>query len=196
MTERRALDAFTDEELAARTAGGARECFDVLAGRYGRRLFRYLRPKTASDQETEDLIQETFRKAFQNIANFDPTYRFSTWLFTISNRLAISLYRSRKPQGEPVETESRDPDPEDILIGRQEKENIWDLARTLKPRQYEALWLRYVEDQSVGEIARVMKTTSPHVRVLLHRGRTNLAKAYRLTEPEGHPASSRNLTVL
>lgn len=196
MIERAALDALSDEELAARTADGGGACFDVLVTRYGRRLYRYLRPKTGSDQETEDLIQETFRKAFQNIGRFDPSYRFSTWVFTIAGRLAVSFFRARRPHVEPVETEARDPGPEERLIERQERDNIWAKARTLRPRQYEALWLRYAEDQSVREIARIMKTSSAHVRVLLHRGRMNLAKALRSAEPEGEPASPRKLTVL
>ena len=55
-------------------------------------------------------------------------------------------------------------------------ENIWKAAQTLQQYQYEALWLRYVEDMPVKEIARVLKKSRVHVRVLLHRARLNLIK--------------------
>ena len=196
MREKTALEAFSDEKLAASAAGGVEGCFEELVCRYGLRLFRFLRPKTVSDQEAEDLVQETFRKAYQNIGSFNTNYRFSTWLYTIAHRLSISLFRSRRPTVAPPDLADASMGPEERLISRQETENIWALARNLQPRQFEALWLRYAEELSVGEIARVMRASSPHIRVLLHRGRLNLAKAYRQAEAEGYPETCRNFSLL
>ena len=196
MTDVSALKAFSDEKLAVEAAAGAGECFEELVCRYSLRLFRYLRPKTVSDQEAEDLIQETFRKAFQAITHFDPNYRFSTWLFTIAHRLAVSLFRSRKAPAEEKDLGDNTLNPEGLFIRRQEAQHLWALARTLPRRQYEVLWLRYTEDLSVEEIARVMKATSPHVRVLLHRGRTKLAAALREADPKAWPAPGRKMPVL
>ncbi len=196
MTDVTALKSFSDEKLAVRAADGSGECFEELVCRYSLRLYRYLRPKTVSDQEAEDLIQETFRKAFQAIAQFDPNYRFSTWLFTIAHRLAVSLFRSRKAPAEDRDLGDDSLNPEGLFIRRQEAQNLWTLARRLPRRQYEVLWLRYTEDLSVEEIARVMKTTSPHVRVLLHRGRTKLAAVLREADPEARPAPARKMPIL
>jgi RNA polymerase sigma-70 factor (ECF subfamily) len=191
-----ALEAFSDEDLAVQAAGGEGECFEELVCRYGRRLFRFLRAKTLSDEEAEDLVQDAFRKAYQNLGNYDPRYHFSTWLYTIAQRLAVSLFRSRRPSVEISETEDPAPNPEERLIRKEEAETIWALARKLRSRQYQALWLRYAEDFTVEEIARVMKTSSPHVRVLLHRGRVNLAATCRRADAEGVPASCRNFSFL
>jgi RNA polymerase sigma-70 factor (ECF subfamily) len=190
------LEAFTDEDLALQAAGGAGECFEELVGRYGPRLFRFLRPKTQSDEEAEDLVQDAFRKAFQNIGSFDPRYRFSTWIYTIAQRLAVSLFRARRSSVEISEPEDTAVGPEERLIRKQESETIWALARNLRSGQFKALWLRYAEDLSVAEIARVMKTSSPHIRVLLHRGRVNLAAAFRRTDAEGVAESCRTLSFL
>jgi RNA polymerase sigma factor (sigma-70 family) len=62
---------------------------------------------------------------------------------------------------------------------KDENASLWKLARTLKPKQYEALWLRYGEGFSVTEVAQVMKTNQIHVKVLLHRARTALAGVLR-----------------
>jgi len=173
----------SDEELASKATAGSQTSFEELVYRYSPRLFHFLRHKVNTDQDIEDLIQETFLKAFRNIDRYDPDWKFSTWLYTIAVRLSISDYRSKKakdPSFVPIPTS---PEPEEIVIQKEESQNIWILARTLKKEQYEALWLRYAEDMSIKEIAKVMKKTQIYTRVLLHRARLNLAKRFSQPEP-------------
>jgi len=84
----------------------------------------------------------------------------------------------RKKPGTAQEPQSREPSPEDLVIQKQESQNIWSLARGLRRKQFQSLWLRYAEDMSTQEIAELLRVTPVQVRVLLHRGRTNLAKLY------------------
>ena len=72
--------------------------------------------------------------------------------------------------------ESSIPAPEEIVIRKQESQNIWELASTLPAKEYEALWLRYAEDMPIKDIARVTKKSPITVRVLLYRARLNLAE--------------------
>jgi RNA polymerase sigma-70 factor (ECF subfamily) len=174
------MDNLSDEELAARAAAGSRVAFEELISRYTRRLFYFLRPKSESDEDIEDLIQETFLRTFRNIERFDPKRKFSTWLYTTAVRLAISRHRSNKTRTLGLgreEPECPSPGPAEILIQKEETQrdkNIWNLAGTLKPREYEVLWLRYAEDLPVNEIARAMNKSPLGIRVLLHRARRNL----------------------
>ncbi len=140
------------------------------------RLFYFLRHRTDTDQDIEDLVQETFLKAFKNIGRFDPEWKFSTWLYTIANREAISRHRSKKKMKFNPGLESEIPGPEEVLIRRQESQNIWELASTLPAKEYEALWLRYAEDMPIKDIARVTNKSPITVRVLLYRARLNLAE--------------------
>jgi RNA polymerase sigma-70 factor (ECF subfamily) len=172
------LTGLTDEELALKVAAGSRPCYEELVCRYTSRLYHFLRPRIGSDQDTEDLVQETFLKAYRNMERFNPEFRFSTWIYTAAQRLAISFYRSRKKPGTVQDLPSQDASPEDMVIRKQESENIWALARRLKRKQYQTIWLRYAEDMSTREIAEILRMTPGQVRVLLHRGRTNLAKLY------------------
>jgi RNA polymerase sigma-70 factor (ECF subfamily) len=171
----------SDEELVSKAAAGSQASFEELVYKYSPRLFHFLRHKVDTDQDIEDLIQETFLKAFRNIDRYDPDWKFSTWLYTIAVRLAISDYRSKRtkdPSMMPIPTSSQ---PDEIVIQKEESQNIWILAKTLKKEQYEALWLRYAEDMSVREVSKVMKKTQIYTRVLLHRARLNLAK--KLSQP-------------
>jgi RNA polymerase sigma-70 factor (ECF subfamily) len=168
----------TDEELAREARAGSRRSFEELARRYKRRLFVYLRPRLGSDQDAEDMVQETFLKLFRNIRNYDPAFRFSTWLYTSASRLAISSYRKKKLAARSLGAEAAGDlaDPAVGAAGEADSAGLWDAARTLGGYQYRVLWLRYGEDMNVEEIAGALGKSRLAVRLLLHRARTNLMK--------------------
>ncbi len=168
----------TDEELAREARAGSRSAFEELALRYKRRLFVYLRPRLGSDQDTEDMVQETFLKLYRNIDRYDPAYRFSTWLYTAATRLAISSYRKKRIAVVPLPAEEAGgvADPAAGPPAGMEASGLWDSARTLAESQFRVLWLRYGEDLEVAEIARALGKSRVAVSLLLHRARTNLMK--------------------
>ena len=170
------LENLSDEELASKISEGSRSLFEELVSRYSMRLFYFLRHRTETDQDIEDLVQETFLKAFKSIDRFDPERKFSTWLYTIASREAISRHRSNKKMKSIPAGTSSIPDPEDIVIQKEESQNIWALASTLPEKEYEAIWLRYAEEMPIKDIARVTKKSPITVRVLLYRARLKLAE--------------------
>jgi RNA polymerase sigma-70 factor (ECF subfamily) len=178
MAESHAVKMKTDEELAREARAGSRRSFDELALRYKRRLFVYLRPRLGSDEDAEDMVQETFLKLYRNIQGYDPAFRFSTWLYTSANRLAISSYRrtqrAKKSLGPRVEAEPVDVAADAGATTRSSE--IWQAARSLGGSQFRVLWLRYGEDLTVEEIAVALGKSRLAVRLLLHRGRTNLMR--------------------
>jgi len=181
------VEHLTDEELACRVAAGSRSSFEELVSRYSSRLFYFLRHRFKTDEDTEDLIQETFLKAFRNIGRFNSERKFSTWLYTIAIRQAISRFRSDKKRSSTIDPAPLPPDPQDIVIQKEKSQNIWDLASQLGKRQYEALWLHYGADMPIKEMAKILHKKPITVRVLLHRARLNLAKKM------GPPIPSKNL---
>lgn len=173
------VQSLSDEELALEAQAGSRPCFEELAARYVPKIFCFLRPKIGSDQDIEDIIQETLFKLYRNITRYDHKWKFSTWIYTAANRMAISHYRSTQKRDFtqlPAYTIS---DPQEKLLKAEQSQNLWIKAQNLKPEQYEALWLRYVEDMSSLEIAKIMQKTNVAIRILLHRARLNLAKEFR-----------------
>ena len=170
------LSKLTDEELALRAVEGQRSCFAEIVRRYSKRLLAFIYPKLKNTQDTEDVIQETFVKAWLNIHTFNSKYRLSTWLYTIAYRQAISHIRTARRRNDNLLTEQKDvPTPYEIFQQKQDAQSLWNIADSLNKDQYDVLWLRYKEDLTPKEIARVMNKTSVHVRVLLHRARINLA---------------------
>ena len=171
-------DATTSEELARRAGAGCADSFTALVRRHGGGVFNYLLRMTGNPHDAEDLTQETFLKVFRSLGRADPPVAFTAWLFTIARRTALNHFRAARPVDElDPETASGTPDPAALAAATEDRRSLWALARRLvKRRQFEALWLRYAEGLSVKEIARVMRLHSIHVRVLLHRGRQQLAR--------------------
>jgi RNA polymerase sigma-70 factor, ECF subfamily len=179
------LKDLSDEELALEAGSGSGRSFEILIQRYTTRLFQFLRQRLPTDQDAEDITQEAFIKAYQNMHRYDSQWKFSTWLYTIASRLAISHYRANKKNAyhlslnesaQPLTSTANCTGPRESLIKQQDSQNLWTLASALKPNHYEALWLRYGEEFTVKEIADVLKKTPLHVRVLLHRARLKLSK--------------------
>ncbi|HSA94570.1 MAG TPA: sigma-70 family RNA polymerase sigma factor [Acidobacteriota bacterium] len=177
MTDLDPIAKRTDEELAREARAGSSRSFEELARRYKRRLFVYMRPRLGSDEDAEDLVQETFLKLYRGIDGYDPGCRFSTWIYTAASRLSIDAFRKGSAsRGKVVALGDADlPDPSPAAGTGAEGSGLWEAARGLGPARFRVLWLRYGEDLTIEEIAAVLGRTKLAVRVLLHRARTALA---------------------
>jgi RNA polymerase sigma-70 factor (ECF subfamily) len=172
------FEALSAEALALRAQEGSKTAFTELVRRFGPRLYHYFRRRLDHAEDCEDLVQETLAKAYRNIDRYRLSHAFSTWIFTIGTRRMLDHLRTRaRPCPTPIPPDlAAGEDPADTVIRRDERDGFWALVRALPGKQYNALWLRYVEGLSIKEIARTMKTTRVHTKVLLYRARTRLAK--------------------
>ena len=160
--------------------------FEAVVGLFGPRLLRYIRQRVGNVHTAEDLVQETFLKAFRGLARYDSSRSLATWLFTIATRVAISHGRRR------FETAVAAPDelstvtvsgPDELVSREEEHRNIWAHARRVLPEsQFAALWLKYAEDMAVRQMAEIMGVSVSNVKVLLHRGRNNLAECIEMED--------------
>lgn len=181
-----------DEELACLAQAGSSSCFVELVRRHEGRLLAFLHRRTGHVQDAEDLLQETFVRAWQNLAAYNPRWRVTTWLYTIAARLACTHYRRSRGQvqadADIASLRCGQAGPHELASAHEERANLWATAeRVLSVEQYTVLWLRYVEDMSVAGVAQVMGKTQTHVKVLLYRGRNNLAPYVRTGKTGGAP---------
>lgn len=165
------------EQLVAQCQHGSRQALETLVAEYEERIFNYLFHFVGNREDAEDLTQDTFIKAFKALDRIDPACHLAAWLFTIAKRTAINHFRTRRTVPlEEWDQEVDHNDPAAVAARKEDCESIWAAARVLKKDQFEALWLRYGEGFSIAETARIMNTNQIRVRVLLHRGRSHLAK--------------------
>lgn len=184
------LRALNAEELARRSQQGCRDSFAELVERFGVRLLRFLRRQTNSLQDAEDLVQDTFVRAYANIATYRTTYKFSTWLFTIARHLACSRLRRQRRTVHLLEAKAASAEPREQLVRKQMSKRLWDAAATLTESQYQVLWLKYAEDMPIREIAEVLGKSRVNVKVTLCRARVRLAEKLQNMAAKETPGSS------
>jgi RNA polymerase sigma-70 factor (ECF subfamily) len=176
-------EAFEPNELVRSAQAGCVRSFTALVDHFRPRLIEMLERRYGAERsEAEDLVQETFAKAYRKLDCFDGRGQFSTWLFTIAKREAIDRHRRRSHEPRQVSLEQEavhaaQEDPAAAMERREETENVWRRAKAiLSEPQYAATWLRFAESCDVAEIARRMNRSRIGVRVLLHRARIILVK--------------------
>lgn len=170
----------SDEELARQCRAGSMDAFEQLVYRYEHRILGFVSQFCRNPTDAREITQDTFVKAFQGIAGFDPKRNFAAWLFTIARRKCIDHHRSAsaKPGGDEQSTEQADEEsPSELVSRREDGANLWDFARRrLGLLHYQALWLHYAEDMEVEQIARVLGKNRIHIRVMLFRARQILGR--------------------
>ena len=167
--------------LVERAQAGSVTCFAEIVRRFESRLFNFLLRRTGSAADAEDLTQETFVRAYERIDRYDPRWQISTWLFVIARRGAVTHLRKRRRdhaarRSGRLVTARDHGDPGTSADDRESGRLLWEIAdRVLGNTQRTALWLRYAEDLSIGQIAAVLGKTPIAVRVALCRARRTLA---------------------
>lgn len=152
---------------------GSVEAFTELVRGYRERLFRFLLTRCTNHADAEDALQDTLINAYRYIGSYDPRWRFSTWLYRIAIRNAGRLRTENLAElGDP---EDDGADPLAHCIADSERDNLWRSAkRILSDEVFAAMWLRYVDDMSVRDIADVLERSSSWTKVNLLRGRRAL----------------------
>jgi len=167
----------TDEELARQAQQGCSASFEQLVRRFQVPLSQFLRYRSGP-VDVEDLVQDTFVRAYENLHRYRDSRRFSTWLFTIGRRLSINRARRHRSMADSEALESVDspaPPPEQVVANEESRCRLWRLAGdVLTERQHTAVWLYYVEDLPVRQIAHVLGRSSSAVKTLLFRARRRL----------------------
>jgi RNA polymerase sigma-70 factor (ECF subfamily) len=165
------------EQLARQCRDGSVDAFEEIVRHFSDRIYNFHFQMVGNHADAQDLAQETFLNAYRGIHRFDPGFPFAPWLFAIARHTAANHYRRAKTYDPlPEEAESSEPHPGQQAEQADASRSLWALAKRLKPRFYEALWLHYGEGFSTEEVARVMRTNVIHVKVLLHRARSQLGK--------------------
>ncbi|HXG10611.1 MAG TPA: sigma-70 family RNA polymerase sigma factor [Gemmataceae bacterium] len=182
-----------DVRLMHRVRNDEPGAFEELVTRYQHRLIAVMHHLVGDAEEAEDLAQEVFLRVYRARKKYHARSRFSTWLFTIANNLALNSLRNRQrkpvvplevrdsgPLGpRPAEQLARDrADQPAQCIQQQELAALVRQALDgLNERQRMAVILNKFEDMNYAEIAEVMGLSTKAVKSLLSRARTNLRNA-------------------
>ncbi len=161
----------TDAALIAAWQGGDEQAAAELVRRHARALARFLAGAGASEADVDDLVQETFIRAFRAVGKFRGQCRFRTWLMTIGGNVLKDVQRrSRRARVVPLVDDLRatDGDPhERAVAGEAEARLVAGLGR-LPPMQRDVFLLRAQQGLEYEEIAEALGTTPGAARVHYH----------------------------
>ena len=164
------------------------DAFSELVTHYDRRVFRMAKQITQNDDDAEDVLQETFLKAYTHLDNFQGNSKFYTWLVRIAVNEALMKLRKRRsdktvPLDEPIDT-GEDEMPREIAVwdgnpeesySREELASVLDQAiQSLKPAYRTVFILRDIEELSIEETAEALNLSISVVKSRLLRARLQL----------------------
>jgi len=194
---------FDEAELVAKAKAGDHVAFSELVEHYERRVFRMAKQITQNEEDAEDVLQETFLKAYSHLEDFQGNSKFYTWLVRIAVNEALMKLRKRRsdktvPLDDPIDTGEDvvvreiavwEDDPEQ-RYSREELGGILDDAiQGLKPAYRTVFVLRDIEELSIEETAEALGLSISAVKSRLLRARLQLReKLTRLFKRKGNDA--------
>ena len=151
------------------------DLLDRLIEKYQHRLLRYLVHLTGRREVAEDVFQETWVRVLERGRQYDGRHEFGTWLFVIARNLAIDHARRKRDTEEPIDLPAgAQPTAFDLTVQREQHDRISAGLQQLTAEHRETLVLRFQEELSLEEIARVTGAPMGTVKSRLYRGMSAL----------------------
>lgn len=180
--------AFDESALVTRAKAGDVDAFSELVKHYDRRVFRMAKQITQNDDDAEDVLQETFLKAYTHLDDFQGNSKFYTWLVRIAVNEALMKLRKRRsdrtvPLDEPIDTGEDemvreiavwDENPEESYSREELGELLDQAVQSLKPAYRTVFILRDIEEMSIEETAEALGLSISAVKSRLLRARLQL----------------------
>lgn len=188
MTE---YEILSDEQLATLSLSSS-EAFAVLLKRYENKLLFYVRRISGCrNEDAEDILQESFLKAYLNLRDFKNDLKFSSWIYRIVHNQAISYWRKQKirpgilmDEESWMKIASLDQDMYLILKYRQDVELLKKVINLLPEKYRQVIILKYVEEKSYEEMADILRKPIGTIGTLVNRAKKILKELF--NKYDGH----------
>lgn len=159
-----------DGAAVERARSGDSDAFRLIVERHSRSIFRLAFRMTGNEHDAEDVVQETFLRAYRQLARYETRSSFGTWLFRIASNYSLDLIRSRtrretkRERGQPEELDilqtvpANSPGPDRIAYSVQVHGHVRAALAELSAQERTAFVMRHFEGMSIDEIGNVLGT--------------------------------------
>lgn len=173
-----------DSELLYLVKNGDIRVFDELYNRYSGKLLNFIYKMVFDRMTAEDIMQDTFVKAFQNADKYDSQYRFSTWLYRIAANLSINEINKRKVRLNKknflsIENEEESNNPSRKVLKDETNQNLLSALSRLSVNHRAVLVMKFFQDLSYNEIAEILNISTGTVKSRIHYGIESLKSNFR-----------------
>ena len=165
---------------------GDQVAFTFLLDFFWNEVYGFMLKRTENETDTDDITIETFAKAFDKIASYNPEFGFNTWLIAIAKNVHIDMLRKKKSSlFIDITDEDNDrafnvvdetPSIEDDIITEQNLSQLLNHIKTLKPAYQEVIQLRYFQEMSYQEMAEQLEEPLNNIKIKLLRAKKLLAE--------------------
>ncbi len=165
---------------------GDQIAFTFLLDFYWNEVYGFMLKRTENETDAEDIVIETFSKAFDKLASYNSEFQFNTWLIAIAKNVHIDLLRKKKSaifidftddeNHQAYNIADTSPSAEDKLITEQNLSKLLQFIKKLKPHYQEVIQLRYFQELSYQEIANQLNEPLSNVKIKLLRAKKLLAE--------------------
>jgi len=168
---------------------GNTQMFSRLIDNYKNMVYNLAYRMSNNSHEAEDISQEAFMRAYQSLARFNSSYKFSTWLYQITLNIIRDKYKKKEINyvslDTPIETDDSEfypqpadltNNPEQIITQQEDARAVQQAINSLSLKYREVLVLRHLQDLSYIEIANILKLPAGTVKIRLYRAREQLRK--------------------
>lgn len=158
----------TDRACVAQARAGDADAFRALVERHSRSLFRLAYRMTGNESDAEDVVQESFLRAYKQLGKFDERASFGTWLYRIAANCSLDLVRSRNRRSElmaPADPDRDDPilslpalspSPEREALSGQVRDRVAEAMKELSATERTAFVLRHFEGMRIEDVSRAL----------------------------------------
>jgi RNA polymerase sigma-70 factor (ECF subfamily) len=160
------MDATEAAAVLARARQGDSEAFRALVERHSRSVFHLAYRMTGNEQDAEDVVQESFLRAYKQLGRFESRANFGTWLYRIVANCSVDLMRAKQARHDQVRGDSLDeaadlpaidlPGPERLARSAEIERRVRAALADLSPLERAAFTLRHYEGRSIDEISRTL----------------------------------------
>ena len=165
-----------DAELVCQSLAGQTESFGLLVGKYQHVMYTVALRMVGNTEDARDVTQDAFVKAYRQLATFDPTYKFFSWLYRIVINESFNLLRARRPQ-EPLDIAiAGGGSPFDTALAGERHAQVDAALQRLTPEYRSVVVLRHFAGQSYSEIAEALAIPEKTVKSRLFTARQLLGE--------------------
>ncbi len=160
------MDASDATAVLARARQGDSDAFRALVERHGKTVFRLAYRISGNEHDAEDIVQESFLRAYRQLGRFEARANFGTWLYRIVANCAVDMMRAKQARHDQSRGESLEaaadraqvdgPGPERLAASAEIDRRVADALGALSPLERAAFTLRHYEGRSIEEIGRTL----------------------------------------
>jgi RNA polymerase sigma-70 factor (ECF subfamily) len=172
-----------DDAAVARARAGDSDGFRQLVEKHSRSVFRLAFRMTGNEQDAEDIVQETFLRAYRQLNRYESRSSFGTWLYRIAANCSLDLIRSRKHNRDRDDAEvlqsvpASDPGPDRLALSSEVQERVTAAMAELSQQERTAFVLRHFEGLSIEEISGMLGVGGNAAKHSIFRAVQKLRKA-------------------